>query len=49
MAAGTEGQCLEAEKLVAGRQHVSLHYDQILQRQVLNPVLGWNTVSSFLT
>lgn len=49
MTAGTEGQCLEAEKLVAGRRCVSLHNDQILQRQVLNPVLCWHTVSSFLT
>lgn len=49
MAAGTEGQCLEAEKLVAGRQCVSLHNDQMLQTQVLSPVLCWNTVSSFLT
>lgn len=49
MAAGTEGQCLEAEKLVAGRQCVSLHNDRLLQREVFNPVLCWNTVSSFLT
>lgn len=49
MAAGTEGQCLEAKKIVAGRQCVSLHYIQILQRQVLSPVLCLNAVSSFLT